>query len=257
MNDLVTATTALTIANKLLGKTAEEIATDLANTYKVGRDKIIAAFVRKVNNPDKNWQTNLRVTKDVISNGSFSDESICAEYFGGILASSRSVDGKDDHGVYYTDIIKSLSSQQLLLHYIFYNSINKLWINLPEQETRPNPGMGSELGKYHVWFSTMQIEKCGVDIDKDIIALVSKGLIGDSYEALTIDLKDQIKFPYTKIQPTTLGIQLYAVAHNKLNVWRSLTSANFGDFSDIKLPECSAFTKEELLKMLKLDKLIT
>ncbi len=130
LTTLTTAGTALAIANKLLGKTAETISDDIANLYKVGRDKIFATAVRKTANMNDGKIANLRVARDVFFNGSFTDEAICAEYFGGILASSRSVDGKDDIGVFYTDIIKSLSSSQLKLHYIIYHSLNKLWLEM-------------------------------------------------------------------------------------------------------------------------------
>ena len=48
---------------------------------------------------DDGKQANLGVSRDVLWNGAFSTESICAEYFGGILASSRSEDGKDDSAI--------------------------------------------------------------------------------------------------------------------------------------------------------------
>src|SRR5262245_7302211 len=118
MEPLTTITStgaALAIANKLLGKTAEAISEDIANLYRAGREKLVAAAIRKTSNIEDGKSANLRVARDVFTNGSFTEEAICAEYFGGILASSRSLDGKDDFGVFYTDIIKSLSSSQLKL----------------------------------------------------------------------------------------------------------------------------------------------
>lgn len=108
--DLITTGAGMVIAHKLLGKTADAISTDLASLYTSGRDKIAQVAIRKVKNPDDGKIANIRVARDVFWNGSYSDESICAEYFGGILAASRSSDGKDDTGVFYVDIIKSLSS---------------------------------------------------------------------------------------------------------------------------------------------------
>lgn len=231
---------------KLLGPTLDEIGSDLQKLYSTGRDKILAVAIRKSDVKDGK-KANLRVARDVFWNGSFTDEAICAEYFGGILASSRSANGKDDRGVYYTDIIKSLSSQQLLLHYIIYHSLNKLWLEMPSDKKRPNVGDANEFGQYHVWFSTKELEGTGViSIEKDLIALNSKGLIND-FEAKGHKLEDGREVPYTNVQPTMLGIQLYAVAHNKLADWRKLPFEDFGEFPDIKVPVYVTFSIEELL----------
>ncbi len=251
LTTLVTNATALTIANKLLGKTAEVISDDLVTLYKTGRDKIVSVAVRKTLDVGDGKIANLRVTRDVFFNGSFTDEAICAEYFGGILASSRSVDGMDDAGVFYTDIIKSLSSSQLKLHYIIYYSLNKLWFEMPGEKTRPNPGMGTEIGPYNIWFSAIELKALGVDVE-DLIALHSKELIGSNYEALGHGLDNGQEVPYMKAGPTTLGIQLYAVAHNKLHIWRNFSFEEFGVFPNIKTPCFFAFTIDDFLKKAKL-----
>lgn len=250
--DIITTGAALTVANKLLGKTAEAISSDIAKLYNVGKEKIFSVAIRKTPNTDDGKQTNLRVTRDVFWNGSYTDESICAEYFGGILASSRSVDGKDDRGIYYADIIKSLSSQQLLLHYYVYTSLNKLWFSMPAEKESPNPGLMSELQNYNLWLATEELSSLGVSVEKDLIALMSKGLITASYEAQALDLEDDRKLFYTKVQPCTLGVQLYAVAHNKLEEWATVPSTDFGEFPDIKMIQYFAFSSEELKTKLNL-----
>lgn len=244
---LAGSASALAVANKLLGKTADSISADIAALYEAGRDRLIAAAARKIQNVDDGKIANLRVARDVFFNGSFTDEAICAEYFGGILASSRSVDGKDDTGVFYTDIIKSLSASQLRFHYVIFHSLNKLWLEMPEDKQRPNAGMGTEIGQYSIWFSTIELESIGIDVDKDLIALYSKDLIGTDYEALGHKLDDGREFPYTKVTPTSLGIQLYAVAHNQLSNWRNLPNEDFGEFPDIKLPKFFAFSIDDFL----------
>lgn len=236
---------------KVLGPVLDEIGGDLQTLYKAGREKIVSATLRKIN-PDDGNRANLRVARDVFWNGSFTDEAICAEYFGGILASSRSADGKDDRGVYYADIIKSLSSQQLLLHYIIYFSLNKLWLDMPADKERPNVGVVTELQNYGMWFATRELVTLGINVDNDLVALASKGLIKDDYEAMDHKLEDGRNFPYTKINLSILGVQLYAVAHNKLPDWRKLPFENFGQFQDVKVPNYFALSIEELLTKAKL-----
>jgi len=252
MEPITTTVTTLAVANKLLGKTADAISEDIAALYEVGRDKLVAAAVRKTKDVDDGKVANLRVARDAFLNGSFTDEAICAEYFGGILASSRSADGKDDTGVFYTDIIKSLSASQLRFHYIIYHSLNELWLEMPAEKQRPNAGMGSEISQYSIWFSTFELTALGVDVDKDLVALRSKELVGMNYEAMAHKLDDGKEVPYTKVQPTSLGIQLYAVAHNLLPSWRNLPNEDFGEFPDIQLPKFAAFSLDEFLQKGKL-----
>lgn len=237
---------------KLLGPTLDEMGTDLQLLYKIGKDKIIVAALRKLLSPEDNYEANLRVTRDVFWNGSFTDESICAEYFGGILASSRSIDGKDDRGIYYADIIKSLSSQQLLFHYTIYFAFNKLLLNMSAEKERPNAGFGTDLQQYEIWFATQELDVLGISAEKDLIALGNKDLIHSSYEENEFKLENGQNIRYTKVKPSTLGIQLYAVAHNKLPRWRLFPYEDFGSFPDIQIPTHFTFTQDELFTELKL-----
>ncbi len=252
--DIVTTGAALTVANKLLGKTAETIAADLANVYAAGRDKIIVAAQKKINNINDGKIANLRIARDVFWNGAYSDDYVCAEYFGGILASSRSSDGKDDRGIYYTDIIKSLSSQQLLFHYVIYHTLNSLWLKLGDEAKAINAGSATDVQKRDLCFSTNELESLGIDIDKDLVALYNKGLITNHYSADHQALEDKRTFPYTKVVPTMLGIQLYAVANNRLSNWRDLPHTDFGSFENVALPTIFGWDIDCLLDMTKLKK---
>ena len=234
--DIITTGTALAIANKLLGKTAEEISKDISSLYSKGRDKIVEFSTRKITNIDDGKQANLRVARDVFWGGSFTEEAICAEYFGGILASSRSTDGKDDSGIYYVDVIKSLSSTQLHLHYVLYRSLNKLLISDSSKNTL-NVGQNAELNSVRLYFSVIELNSIGLSVDTDLEALYRKGLIHeyktDNHNFADSENKTKI-LPYTMIVPTTLGIQLLCIANNLLTDWRLFPVKDFGDFQDIK-----------------------
>ncbi len=39
------------------------------------------------------------------------------------------------------------------------------------------------------------------------------------------------------MNPTTFGILLYAIAHNKFELWRKFPTKEYGDFNDINLPK--------------------
>jgi hypothetical protein len=58
-----------------------------------------------------------RVVHQVLEDGSFCDSELLAEYFGGILASSRTPDGRSDIGVSWSSVVASMSSVQIRGHF--------------------------------------------------------------------------------------------------------------------------------------------
>lgn len=70
-----------------------------------------------------------KVLKMIFNEGSFSDDNLLVEYFGGVLASSRTDMGRDDRGARIAKIIDSLSVYQIRTHYLIYSVAHKLFIN--------------------------------------------------------------------------------------------------------------------------------
>jgi len=230
---------------KAFGPVLTEVGEDLKKLYAKGRDRLVSVAYRKIPNPDDGKQANLRVTRDVLWNGSFTEDEVCAEYFGGILASSRSDTGKDDDAIQFVDVIKSLSARQLHLHYVIYNCLNKLLV----ADGQPvNVAMGTQLGPKQVWFS---VEELLVDLklrfDTDLNILHRQGLLYQ-YRYDYHKLGKTRGFSYVSANPTTFGVLLYAAAHNKLDQWHSFPQEDFGNFPNIMLPTDYAATLDDLLK---------
>ena len=235
-------------AKKVLGPVLSEIGEDFKKIYAIGRDKIIEAAYKKLKNPNDGKRSNLRVTRDVLWNGAFTDEEICAEYFGGILANSRTEDGRSDELIQFVDVIKSLSSSQLRLHYYIYRSINQ---KLVTSKKNINVTLASEIQAIQAFFSTVEIQEIhGIDIAIGLNGLFRQGLLfkfkWDNYVAANI------KFPYLSANPTTFGVLLYAVAHNRLEDSLNFCRVDFGNFDDVTFPKLYAFTLEELVKQAEL-----
>ena len=116
-SDLVIASGAVVgaawAAKKILGTTFDAMGGDLASFYRAGVDRILASACRKVNDIENGKSANLRVAHDILRNGAFCADEFVLEYFGGLLASSRSSDGWKDDATPFVDIVKSLSSSQL------------------------------------------------------------------------------------------------------------------------------------------------
>lgn len=241
MPDIITTGTGLIVAGKLLGKTADKISVDLAQLYERGRDSIIEAAARKTN-IESSGIANMRVAREALMNGSFTDSAICAEYFGGAIASARSIDGKDDTGISFLSIISGLSSNQLLLHYLIYSSLRKSTFETQQQINVAN------LADLKTMVLVLDLEevqdKFAINYETDIIALYQRGLITEKYNAgsrssfwLDNKLSDQEKFQtLIAVQPTTLGVQLFMQAHGQLSGWRdySVESHDLDEFPEIE-----------------------
>jgi len=234
-------------AQKVLGPTLAEIGEDLRRVYAKGRDKLISAAFRKIPNPDDGKQANLRVTKDVLWNGAFTDDAVCAEYFGGILAASRSVDGKDDDAIQFVDVIKSLSSRQLHLHYAIYHSLNRQLVPIGKPV---NVGKDSEIEKQSVWFLPDELRALDLRIDPDLNILYRLGLI--SQYRMDLYPVDNLALAYVSVHATTFGVLLYAAAHNRLADWRSFAEIDSGSFGEIGTPRSCASGLQELLPFARL-----
>lgn len=236
---------------KILGPTLSEVGGDINKLYCAGRDRLVAAALRKVKDPDDGKQANLRVTRDVLWNGAFSDEEICAEYFGGVLASSRSEDGRSDDAIQYVDTIKAMSSKQLHLHYCIYKCLNERFADLNRARTgiAVNVGQQSELTKSEIWFATVELIALNLNPDTDFSILLRQGLI-QRYKVNVYDLKNGTALPYASVTPSTYGVLLYAAAHNRLGEWRSFSSNSFGNMEGIMVPKNHASSLEHLLSQL-------
>ncbi|MBD9537586.1 hypothetical protein IB227_17180 [Stenotrophomonas sp. STM01] len=229
---------------KTLGPVLTEIGDDLKRLYSKGRDKIIEKAYKKIEDPEDGKSANLRIAHDVLTNGAFTDEEVCAEYFGGILASSRTTDGKSDDAIQLLDTIKSLSAKQLHLHYVLYNSLNKL---LVAGQEHINVGKAAEVQSRETWFALSELAGIGIKYDTDFNILHRQGLV-ISYQTSTHKIDEMRVLPYAKAGPTTYGILLYSVAHNLLGDWRKFSSQIFPDFEGIALPKLYGFSVSELLE---------
>ncbi len=239
--NVVLVASAAVVASKVLGPTLAQIGDDFKALYVVGRDKLLAAGYRKIKDIEDGKRANLRVVRDVLRNGSFAESEVCTEYFAGILASSRSDDGKCDDMIQFVDVVKALSSKQLHLHYVIYNCFNKLWC---QAGTPLNVGLNLELGAHRLWISRIQLDKdLGLHTDSDLSVLLKESLIS-SFEAKGLVRGDET-LPYVNVTPTTFGVLLYACAHNRFDEWRKIDCTDFGDFDAIQLPKLYAPSEKD------------
>jgi hypothetical protein len=112
------------VVEKILGPTAEYIGegikswtekrvANVQNIFRIAADRL-------GDDINKSGSVPPRVLKGILDEGSFCDDPLTAEYFGGVLASSRSNASRDDRGITFLSVITTLSPYQVRSHYIFY-----------------------------------------------------------------------------------------------------------------------------------------
>jgi len=116
---------------KILGPTADFLGGELAvftqkRVENVG--KIFANAERKLGDKvDAAGQVPPKVLKTILNEGSYSNDDIAIEYFGGVLASSRTDIGRDDRGARMVRILDNLSAYQIRAHYLVYCTVRELF----------------------------------------------------------------------------------------------------------------------------------
>jgi len=117
---------------KLLGPTAEYIGGEIKGlvekcNFNIG-DIFFKAYRKLGSDVENPGAVNPRVLKNVFEDGRFCEDELSREYFAGVLASSRTKDGKDDRGVTNAKLVSNLSSYQIRTHYIFYTLLRKAFL---------------------------------------------------------------------------------------------------------------------------------
>lgn len=232
MEDIITTAAVAAggyVGTKLFGTALASMGEDINKLYVKGRDKIIEAATKKVENPNDEKKVNLRAARDVLWNGAITDDEVCAEYFGGMLAASRSDDGKDDGVVHYVDTIKAMSARQLELHYVIYNA----WHELLRDSNKPiNIAQSADVQAWHIFMNGLELRERKLPYDRDLNVLHRLGLIHQfKYDNHTIDNKVML---FVDVKPTTYGVMLFAIAHNKIETWRDFHKEIYESTSGIQ-----------------------
>ncbi|MYA10894.1 MAG: hypothetical protein F4Z32_05400 [Gemmatimonadetes bacterium] len=241
-------------AKKVLGPTLDEVGEDFRRLYITGREKLIRIAQRKIPDIEDGNVANLRVAADVLANGAMAaDNEVCAEYFGGLLAASRTKDGKDDSLTPLVDVVKSLSSEQLRIHYWAYHTLNKALLAL-----RPRPKVAE--APRRIFFQYLGPPDSASGHLGDLSVLRQRGLIESARTGLPVIRSKsdgrEWAVPYVEVEATSFGMMLYAAAFNNLMWWQAIgtiRTEHHEDFPGIPLPKGYGFDLPSLLESVHED----
>lgn len=256
------------VVEKILGPTSEYIGeqlkewtvkkvTNTANIFKNAEKKL----GEKINNEGK---VPPKVLKGILEDGAWCEEELQVEYFGGVLASSRSGISRDDRGAYFVSLISRLSTYQLRTHYLFYHLIKQQFngedINIHDGNNWPNLQM---FISFDTFYNSMDFTK---EEGTNWGNILSHAIWGLNKEELLTGFsygnEDHIKKKFTEAktggiiyQPTKMGVELFmwAYGHGQENTNDFFKSnLEFPNEQNLKLGE--GISTKKAIEQAKIDK---
>lgn len=177
------------LLTKLLGPTADYVGGEVKNFVdkcNINLDSIFNKAYKKLGRKiEEPGNVNPRVLKHVIDEGRFCEDELTSEYYGGILASARNPNERDDRGVSLLAVVKDLSVYQLRLHYLVYTCINRLF-----KGKKYNLGDNSDCHKMRL-FIPMSVYESAMDFSptENPGSILSHAVIGLNKHDLISDYK--------------------------------------------------------------------
>lgn len=171
---------------KLLGPTADLLGEQFAN-FTQRRINNVQAILRAAadrlgDRIDEPGSVPPRVLLDVFVEGSFCEDDLVREYFGGLVAASRSDRPRDDRATTYLSYIKRMSSYQVRTHYIIYTAVRQTFVGESLRiSIRPE---ADRMGVFFPWKQWRELMDCSTNEDPSVITahsiagLATEGLIG-------------------------------------------------------------------------------
>jgi hypothetical protein len=233
---------------KLLGSSVQYLGNDLKNwpelrVKNVG--KIFEKFQKKLGEKIQNdGAVHPKVLKVVLNEGSFCDNELVTEYFGGILASSRNDISRDDRGVSYAALVSSLPTYQILSHYIFYKAIKALFngrieLDVSSFKDRKMLETYIPINSYNQAINFDEKEDVLVILPFVMSGLVRENLIERDFEIFSGEKIVYCGGKGVVFCPTALGVELFHWAHGKGNVPTTdflQTNCEFSFETEIQIP---------------------
>lgn len=235
------------LLTKLLGPTADYLGEglhDLVKTRAETLTRIVSSAAQKLGDKiEKPGAVPPKILKGIIADGSFATDEIEIEYFAGILAASRTPDGKNDRGVRALRTIQSLSSDQIRTHYIIYSCLlakyyqNTVNINEATQASGLEMFLGSQEFLMEINVSNPKVESYSEDMIADTVShclfgvadesLISSNLMWGPKEHMKNE-KNWVRGSGLVVAPSPSGFELFRLG---LGESQSTTSSILMDSS--------------------------
>lgn len=149
-----------------------------------------------------------RIASKALSEATVADDSVIADYLGGVLASSN----QNDSGAAIVALIGRLSSLQLRLHYIFYREMRRVWsgapLNLYESDKASSVTLTVPTTELMRALGTSDSDAVG----SAIAVLWREGLIGEAWY-FSRETESDPSSHGARVSPTGLGAEFFLWGH--------------------------------------------
>lgn len=105
------------------------------NNWPIERLRNLSEIIKNSNRKEENFKTEQngklppKTVKILLKDATWCSDEVQYEYFGGVLATSKTLVDRDDRGHYYSQIINNLSTYQLRGHFLFYHLLRNNYLN--------------------------------------------------------------------------------------------------------------------------------
>lgn len=217
------------LLDKILGPTADYLGEGLKNLAEKAVNNCTRIFVKAKeklgDRIEQNGAVPPKVLKGIIQEGAFCDDELTAEYFGGVLASSRSEVSRDDRGASFISLISRLSSYQIRSHFVIYHILKKLYLGtnlrIGRQKNREKIGIFISHIEFDAAMEFSEKESSTQILPHVMWGLYREGLI----TAFTMGRKDQLREFWKDadtagiiFQPSAFGVELFCWAHGRSDI---------------------------------------
>lgn len=213
---------------KLLGPTMDYLGDGLKNIVEKRNEAakvIVENAVNKLGDKiDQPGQVPPKVLKTILNDGTYATDSLAFEYFGGVLASSRTELGRDDRGDRFAKMVDGLSSFQLRAHYLIYTTISQVFTDGDYSfSTHVSRTQMTLFIPRHQFSNGMEFTQDEIDIENTLLMHILNGLGKDGLIATGWSIGNREFLRKTTkydcdddgmiISPTQIGSELYLWAH--------------------------------------------
>lgn len=221
------------LIQKVLGPTAEylgEYFRDMAERRLTNTGRIFDVAERRLGSRINNkGSVHPKVLKEVLESGSYAEEQLAAEYFGGILASSRSEVSRDDRGAALAGLVARQTTYQVRLHYLIYTALKLIY----DGNTRYVLSDGTTIDDLYCYIPLESYceamdfapEEDGNSIlGHSLFGLARDGLIDKQFAAGMEPHHHWLGITHEEgliVTPTAVGAELYMWAHGLGHIWIS------------------------------------
>lgn len=239
-DDLMKAATAYAVSKETLGRLlgptldlyGEEFKQwnqELLNRRRLNVDRIFANAERKLGNRIyEDGTVSPRVLKEILDDGSYTEDALTAEYFGGVLASSRSGITRDDRGAAIAKLVGRLSVYELRTHFLVYRLAKEIFSGkIQPAQFADHQALMHIFIPHDAYRAAMEFEE-----QEHFDAILSHALYGLSHEGLLADFtsgsieelrQELYRVPASGIvvTPSMRGVELYMWAHGLVHIGAS------------------------------------